>query len=88
MSRTELERGEPHPAAESARQWLNEQVAKDLTFLPMWHEAFASCAIEGNRLGEICSATLDRIQRDEPISDRYLLGLVWTMRDRKEPPHA
>ena len=51
-------------------------------------EAFSSCAIEGNRLAEICSETLDRLLKSEPVSDRYLLGLAWAMRSVIDDYHA
>ncbi len=68
---------EPHPASRLAMEWLTSQPRTELM---QWQEAFSSCAIEGNRLGEICSETLRRILDNEPVSDRYLLGLVWAMR--------
>ena len=43
-----------------------------------------SLALEGNRLAEMCSETLRRLLAKEPVSDRYLLGLVWTIRDMEE----
>jgi len=66
-----------HPAAESARVWFN---GVSLSERMLWVESFASCALEGNRTAEICSETLNRIMSGEKVSDRYLLGLVWTMR--------
>jgi hypothetical protein len=45
----------------------------------MWSEAFASCAIEGNRLAEVCSETLNRLLNSQPVSDRYILGLAFTV---------
>ena len=69
--------GESHPAATEAMAYLREMGLKDLM---KWQEAFSSCAIEGNRLGEVCSETLRRLMRNEPVSDRYLLGLAWTIR--------
>ena len=74
-----LKDGEPHPAVESALNWLRSQ---DLKQLSIFQESFSSCAIEGNRLAEICSETLQRLMDRKPVSDRYLLGLVWTMRYR------
>lgn len=72
-----LEVNEPHPAAYNAREWIGE-----IPFfgLAKWQESFSSCAIDGNRLAEVCSETLRRIINNEPVSDRYLLGLVWTMK--------
>ena len=81
-SRGELEPAEPHPAAYEARRWLSEQPIGELL---KWREAFASCAIEGNRLGEICCETLNRWMNNKPVSDRYLLGLAWTMRSERWP---
>lgn len=76
-----LKIGEPHPSSESAMNYLRALPPKDLL---VWLEAFSSCAIEGNRLAEICSETLRRIINGKPVSDRYLLGLVWTIRNSME----
>ena len=79
MSET-LNPNEPHPAIKSAIAYLSKMSEMEL----MQHrEAFASCAIEGNRLAEICIGTINRLLKNEPVSDRYLLGLVWTLRDMK-----
>jgi len=45
----------------------------------MHKEALASTALSGNRLAEICMGTIDRLAKGEPVSDRYLLGLAWTI---------
>jgi len=45
----------------------------------IWQESFSSCAIEGNMLAEICSGTLSRLINHKPVSDRYLLGLAFTI---------
>lgn len=71
--RKDLRPGEPHPMAESARVYVASQVDR----LSHLMEAFASCAIESNRVGEICGETLRRLLAGEPVSDRYLLGLAW-----------
>ncbi len=85
----QLKELEPHPAAEGARQWLIEYVRrKDAYALLRLQESFASCAIGSNRLAEICSETLRRLLNKEPVSDRYLLGLVWTIRDMEEKEAA
>ncbi len=75
--RSTLATGEPHPAAHMAMEYLQ---SVPLDKLLMHLEAFASCAIEGNRLAEICDGTLNRFINHEPVSDRYLLGLVYAMR--------
>lgn len=70
---------EPHPSAESAYRFVAQRPLPDLM---LWSEAFASCAIEGNRLAEICHETLRRVMDREPVSDRYILGLAWAMRSQ------
>ena len=66
--------GEPHPMAHEALRYVR-------SFGPMillqHQEALASCAIEGNRLAEICGETLRRVLHGEPVSDRYILGLAF-----------
>lgn len=75
--------GEYHPAANSAAAWIR---AHPVTDLLMWQEAFASCAIEGNRCAELCSETLRRFMSGEGVSDRYLIALAWTMRGDEIQP--
>ena len=72
--------GEPHPSAYHARDYIAHMSKKNLA---MWREAFASCAIEGNRLGEICNYTLERLQNGETVSDRYIMGLAFAMIDKR-----
>ena len=73
--------GEHHPAADSALQYLGSLgVAK----CAMYQESFSSCAIEGNRLAEICSETLSRLTAGKPVSDRYVLGLAWEIRNMEK----
>lgn len=71
-----LNNSEPHPAAIAAMEWIKSKKMDDLL---IWQESFASCAIGGNRLSEICGETLRRLLDGEPVSDRYLLGLAWAM---------
>ena len=44
-------------------------------------EAMASCALSGNRTAEICLGTLNRLLNNEPVSDRYLMGLALFLLD-------
>lgn len=76
MIKGTLTEKEYHPAADSAMKYIKSLSSKELFH---WQESFASCAIEGNRLAEICSETLDRLMTGQPVSDRYLLGLAWTI---------
>ena len=80
-TRGTIRRGEYHPAAAAAMAYMK---TLSLITLTMYLESFSSCAIEGNRLGEICSETLNRLMKGDPISDRYLLGLAWTIKSMEE----
>jgi len=71
---------EPHPAARDAFAWVKQYLLKDTTNAHLLLEAFASVGMSGNRLGEICGETLRRVLAGEMVSDRYLLGLAWTLR--------
>jgi len=72
---------EPHPAYPNALEYLSKLGYEKLM---IYQEAFASTAIEGNRLAEVCVGTMNRLLEYEPISDRYLLGLAWTIRNMEE----
>lgn len=76
----ELNPNEFHPAARDALTWILS--LKDR--LPLYQESLSSCSIEGNRTAEICSETLRRLLAKEPVSDRYLLGLAWTLKAMEE----
>lgn len=79
--RGELGIGEPHPAAFEAKSYIQSLGAEKLL---KYREAFASCAIESNRLGEICGETLNRMMNGLPVSDRYVLGLAWSLKSMEE----
>lgn len=72
-----LREGEHHPAADSAMTWIKSHPMLMLK----WTEPLASTALSGNRVAELCYETLRRLQAGEPVSDRYLLGLAWTLRE-------
>lgn len=76
----ELEPNEPHPMAQSAMNY----VAKYIGANPNLIEAIASTALSGNRTAEICMATLQRLLESKPVSDRYVLGLAWYLREIEE----
>jgi len=82
MSRFDLKKGEPHPMAASALVWIRQNY--DIQELLIQQEAFSTCSIEGNRIAEICGETLRRLFNNEPVSDRYLLGLAWCLRKTKD----
>lgn len=68
-----LEAQEPHPCSKMALEIIYSRPSHELLLL---REAFASCAIENNRLAQICGETLRRLLNNEPVSDRYLMGLA------------
>lgn len=74
---TTLGADEPHPAAYKAREWIAKLSFSDLM---IWKESLASCAIEDNRMAEVCLETLNRLLEGKPVSDRYVLGLAWVMK--------
>jgi len=84
MSETSLKEKEYHPSADSAMTWFKMFVASDTVRFLQIREALASTALSGNRLAEICLSTLDRLSSGRPVSDRYLLGLCWFLRDMIE----
>lgn len=76
-----LHEGEFHPIAPIAMQWFHEwKLLQGFHYMTV-REAIASTALSGNRLAEICNSTLDRLDVGETVSDRYLLGLCWFLRD-------
>ena len=82
---TTLRADEHHPAADSAMAWLQSYFARkgpEEAFMLL--ESFASTAIEGNRLAEICGETLRRFLAGEGVGERYILGLAWTIRGMEE----
>jgi hypothetical protein len=81
MSRGELKANEPHPSAFRAKEYLFSLGVEKLF---VYQSSYSSCAIEGNRLAEICSETLSRLLSGKPVSDRYLLGLAWSIREMED----
>ena len=76
-----IKEGEYHPAADSALSWFKEWKKRDFEGYLRMREAIASTAMAGNRLAQICHGTLDRLEMGAPVSDRYLLGLCWFLRE-------
>lgn len=70
----DLKEGETHPACRIAMNIINEKSSGKNAFILL--ESMSSCAIEGNRLAEICSKTLERIIKKQPVGERYLMGLA------------
>ena len=80
-----LREDEHHPAADDAMLWLRAYITrKGHHEVLLLLESFFSCGIEDNRLAEVCGETLRRVLHGEPVSDRYLLGLCWVLRNMEE----
>ncbi len=78
-----LKEGEVHPSAHKAFAWVKEKLIDVPKYFRLL-EAMSSCAIEGNRLAEVCGETLRRIMNGQNISDRYLLGLAWFLKEMED----
>lgn len=85
-----LEIGEFHPAAHYAYRYVKNYINRHPTGTQVGYilEAFASTALSGNRLAEICHETLRRVIYGEPVSDRYLMGLCLTLMEMDETNEA
>jgi len=75
-----LKLGETHPSAHDAYRYIKSLGTK----LFIYQESYCSCAISGNRAAEICAETLRRVMAGEPVSDRYVLGLAWSLKSMEE----
>lgn len=71
-----LRPAEQHPSKIEAFRFLSDLGIEKLL---MYQEAYSTTAIEGNRTSKICLETLKRVLKREPTSDRYLLGLAWSI---------
>lgn len=72
---------ESHPSYVSALRYVH---GLGLQKLFLYQEAFSSCAIENNRLAEVCTGTIRRLLNNELVGDRYLIGLAWTIKEMEE----
>lgn len=78
-----LKRGEYHPSANSAMAYVKTILLTPAKWF-FYKEALASTALSGCRQSEICLETLERIEQSQPVSDRYLLGLAWFLKELEE----
>lgn len=76
---TELGSTEFHPAARSAYRWLKGFMVTNTEEYTRTKFALRMAAESGNRQAEVCMGTIDRLAAGQPVSDRYLLGLAWTI---------
>jgi hypothetical protein len=75
MSNDTLKAGEFHPMTDSAYMYIKENLTPEII------ESMSSCAMSGNRSAEVCYGTAKRILDGDKISDRYLLGLAWLIKE-------
>jgi hypothetical protein len=76
---TEIRPDEFHPAARSAYRWLKGFMVSNADDYVRYRTAMSIAAASGNRQAQICMGTIDRLRASQPVSDRYLLGLAWTI---------
>lgn len=77
-----LDEKEAHPSAHDAFAFVKKWIVREgMPGVTIMLESMASCAISGNRSGEICGETLRRVIAGEGVSDRYILGLAWFLRN-------
>ena len=76
---SEIKAEEFHPAARSAYRWLKGFMISNQEDYHRYCTAMSIAAETGNRQAQICMGTIRRLQRGQPVSDRYLLGLAWTI---------
>lgn len=76
---SDIQADEFHPAARSAYRWLKGFMVTNPEDYLRSKEALANAAMAGNRQAIICMGTLERLATSQPVSDRYLLGLAWTI---------
>lgn len=78
--------GEYHPAADSAMRWFKNYVRTQPEDYARSKMAILMAAEDSpkNRLAVICRATIERLAAGAPVSDRYLLGLVWFLKELQE----
>ena len=79
-----LQIGEVHPAAHCAMAYMTAFLTEHPEKAMRLIEAFSSIALSGGRLAEVCAETLRRLIKSELVSDRYLLGLAWTIKEMEE----
>lgn len=76
---TEIGINEYHPAANSAYRWLKGFMISNTDDYLRYRLAMAIAAESGNRQAQICLGTIERLKSGQTVSDRYLLGLAWTI---------
>ncbi len=76
---SEIRAEEFHPAARSAYRWLKGFMVTNPEDYARTKLALEIAAESGNRQAEIAVGTIKRLKYSQPVSDRYLLGLVWTI---------
>jgi hypothetical protein len=70
-----LNPGEYHPSANLAMNYLKSRMLDPYKW-NLLVEAIANSSLASNRIAQLCYGTIKRLEEKQPISDRYLLGLV------------
>jgi hypothetical protein len=80
-----LESGEIHPSSYSAMNYI---LGINPKLWMAYVESISSSALAGNRTASICMGTIERLEKKEPVSDRYILGLAWFLKELEETGNA
>lgn len=75
-----LKSGEVHPITDRAYAYVLQNLSESVIA-----ELKKGSEMGNNRLCEVCYGTVLRLREGLPVSDRYLIGLAWLMRDMLEP---
>lgn len=76
---SEIKADEFHPAARQAYRWLKGFMVTNPADYSRCMLALSMAAVGDNRQAQICMGTVERLRTSQPVSDRYLLGLCWTI---------
>ena len=75
---TSLSENEAHPATHVAWKYIQSLGEENLKLL---ETNYCTLGNEGNKIAAIAGETLRRIRGKETTSDRYIMGLAWTIFD-------
>lgn len=76
-----LSESETHPAAEMAMEWFRDYQANCTEQWLAARGGIVTAAASGDSPARIMLSTIARLENGDPVSDRYLLGLCWVLRD-------
>ena len=76
-----IKEGSYHHSADLAKEWLIHFTLEHPLEYAEICESISSCALSGNEFANILYGTMMRWRESLGVSDRYLLGYAWAVRD-------